>query len=193
VGKTVHTSYAYAGNDYDDLEWCANNPEDQDVEEYSPEYFDNLDEQYVEERAGGALASWSAGHQYGILDGGATSTVASFELIQLIADAWEPLDRYPDLEDNGGKAFLFAGGEQSSSKVRAWMPNELFEDGIAVNVVPCTSTPILIGLDMLRYYGLVLDYAHDTVYSHRLKRSIPCTVLKSGHLGLSMMPEESDD
>jgi len=189
----MHTSYAYAGNNYDEyLEWCANNPEDQNVEDYSPEFCDNLDEQYVEERAGGALASWSAGHQYGILDGGATSTVASFELIQLIADAWEPLDRYPDLEDNGGKAFLFAGGEQSSSKVRAWMPNELFEDGIAVNVVPCTSTPILIGLDMLRYYGLVLDYAHDTVYSHCLKRSIPCTVLKSGHLGSSMMPEDSD-
>ena len=70
------------------------------------------------------------------------------------------------------------------------MPNEVFNDGVAVNVVPCTATPILIGLDMLRYYGLVLDYAHDTVYSHRLKRNIPCTVLKSGHLGLSMMPED---
>ena len=68
------------------------------------------------------------------------------------------------------------------------MPNELLEDGIAANVVPCTST-ILIGIDMLRYYGLVLDYAHNTVYSHRLKRSIPCTVLKSGHLGLLMTPE----
>ena len=64
------------------------------------------------------------------------------------------------------------------------MPNELFEDGMAGNVVPCISTPILIGLDMLRYYGLVLDYAHDTVYSHRLKR----VVLKSGHLGISMLP-----
>ena len=51
------------------------------------------------------------------------------------------------------------------------------------------STPILIGLDMLRYYGLVLDYANDTVYSHRLKRSIPSTVLKSGHLAISMLPE----
>ena len=39
---------------------------------------------------------------------------------------------------------------------------------------------------MLRYYGLVLDYAHDTVYSNRLKRNIPCTVLKSGLLALLM-------
>ena len=134
------------------------------------------------------MASWSAGHQYGILDGGATSTVVSFELIQLIADAWEPLDRYPALEENGGKDFIFAGRGKASCKVRAWMPNELFEDGIAVNVVPCTSTPILIGLDMLRYYGPVLDYAHNTVYSHRLQGNIPCIVLTSGRLGLSMMP-----
>ena len=69
------------------------------------------------------------------------------------------------------------------------MPNEVFsEEGVPVNVVPCTATPILIGLDMMRYYGLVLDYAHDTVYSHRLKRGVPCTVLKSGHLGLNMLP-----
>ena len=48
----MHTSYAYAGNNYDEyLEWCANNPEDQNVEDYSPEFCDNLDEQYVEERA----------------------------------------------------------------------------------------------------------------------------------------------
>ena len=83
---------------------------------------------------------------------------------------------------------MFAGGEASPSKVRAWMPNELFADGIAVNVVPYTSKAILIGLDMLRYYGLVLDYANDTVYSHRLKRGIPSTVLKSGHLAISMLP-----
>ena len=39
----------------------------------------------------------------------------------------------------------------------------MFADGIAVNVVPCTSTPLLIGTDVLRYYGLVLDYAYNTV------------------------------
>ena len=95
---------------------------------------------------------------------------------------------FPTLGNNN-KKFLFAGGEGSSSKVLAWMPNEIFGDGITVNVVPRTDTPILIGLDMLRYYSLALDYAHNTMYSHRLKRSIPCTVFKSGHLGLSMLPE----
>ena len=181
MGETEQRqSYAYAGHDYDEyLDWCANNPEDQDVEDY------DLD--FEEAECANAGVSWTAGHQYGILDGGATASCASFELIQLIADAWEPLERFPTLE-NSNKKFLFAGGEGSSSKVLAWMPNEIFKDGIAINVVPCTETPILIGLDMLRYYGLVLDYAHNTVHSHRLKRGIPCTVLKSGHLGLSVMP-----
>ena len=133
-------------------------------------------------------SSW-VNHHYGILDGGATSSCASYEIVQLIADAWEPLERYPECEARE-KSFVFGGGEQSHSKTRAWLPNEMFADGIAVNVVPCTSTPLLIGTDMLRYYGLVLDYAYNTVYSHRLKRDIPCTLLKSGHLALLMTPED---
>ena len=170
----------------------------EDVGNYIPDYDDNIGNDYDDDIGNevpgditcAGLNSWTThGHHYGILDGGATSTCGSFELIQLIADAWEPLDRYPTLGNSGGRDFTFAGGEKSSSKVRAWMPNEVFADGIAANVVPCTSTPILIGIDMLSYYGLVLDYAHNTVYSHRLKRKIPCTVLKSGHLGLLMTPE----
>ena len=70
------------------------------------------------------------------------------------------------------------------------MPNEVLDDGVAINVVPCTETPLLTGTDMLRYYGLVLDYAYNTVYSHRLKRDIPCILLKPGHLALKMTPEE---
>ena len=108
----------------------------------------------------------------------------------MIADAWERLERYPECEGKE-KSFVFGGGEQSHSKTRAWLPNELFADEIAVNVLPCTSTPLLIGTDMLRYYGMVSDYGHDTVYSHRLKRKVPCTVLKSGHLAISMTPGES--
>jgi len=61
-----------------------------------------------------------------------------------------------------------------------------------VSTVPCTATPLLIGTDMLRYYGMVLDYGYNTVYSHQLKRDIPCTVLHSGHLAISMLPEEEN-
>ena len=129
--------------------------------------------------------------KYGILDSGGTSTCASVDVIQSIADAWEPLERYPDLEACD-KTFIFAGGEHAKSMTRAWMPNEIFTDGIAVSTVACESTPLLIGTDMLRYYGLVLDYGYNTVYSHRLKRDVPCTRLPSGHLAISMLPTEEN-
>ena len=172
-------SQAFGAHDYDDLLL-------QGYEDYAPDY---VSERGDDPQALGAN-SW-VDHNYGILDSGATSTVASYEVVQLIADAWEPLGRYPDLEPCD-KSFVFAGGEQSHSKTRAWMPNEIFTDGIAVSTVPCTATPLLIGTDMLRYYGMVLDYGYNTVYSHRLKRDVPCTVLHSGHLAISMLPEEEN-
>ena len=54
--------------------------------------------------------------------------------------------------------------------------------------MPCTETPLLVGLDMIRYYGSVLDYYHDTVYSHHLERVIPSKVWSSGHLAVYMLP-----
>ena len=39
---------------------------------------------------------------YGILDGGAVSSCASFEIIQMIADEWEPLGRTSSGKSNGG-------------------------------------------------------------------------------------------
>ena len=126
------------------------------------------------------------------MDGGATSTCASFEVVQLIADSWEPLDKFPDVEGVRPREFTFAGGEQSLSKTRVWMPNNTLDEGIGIHVVPCTETPLLLGTDMLRYYGLVIDYAYNTVYSHRLNRDIPCTLLKSGHLAIRMTPEDKD-
>ena len=111
-------SYAYAGYDYDEyLDWCAHNPEDQNVGDYAPDYTEdvNIDCLDIDNRVpgdinGAGTSPWPThGHHYGILDGGATSTCGSFELIQLIADAWEPLDRFPTLENSGGRDFVFAG------------------------------------------------------------------------------------
>ena len=161
--------------------------------DYAPDYVEEFD------AADGAVEALGVGkwathnHHYGILNGGATSTCASFEIVQLIADAWEPLDRHPDVESCETRDYVFAGGESTRSKTRVWLPNGTSDDGIAVNVVPCTSTPLLIGTDMLRYYGPVLDYARNTVYNHRLKRYIPCTILKSGHLALLMTPEDAPE
>ena len=108
---------------------------------------------------------------------------------QVLLKSFSPLGRYPDVKPQD-KSFVFGGGEKDFSKTCVWLPNEMFPDGIAVNVLHKTETPLLIGTDMLRYYGMVLDYAHDTVYSHRLKRDIPCIVLPSGHIAISMIPEE---
>jgi hypothetical protein len=153
----------------------------------------DMREDNTSHEANATSKAWGAAMtQYGILDGGATASCASFEIIQYIADEWEPLGQTPILEDNGGRRFLFAGGESTPSKTLAWMPHQTFPDGIGIHVVPCTETPLLIGLDMIRYYGLVLDYHNDTVYSHGLHRYVPSAVLPSGHLAVYMLPSDED-
>ena len=126
---------------------------------------------------------------YGVLDGGATSSCASFEIIQMIADEWEPLGRSSSVEDNGGRNFLFGGGERTTSRTKTWMPNDALPDGLGIHVVPCTSTSLFLGLDTIRQYGLVLDYYHNTVYSHILGRYVPSKVLSSGHIAVRMLPD----
>ena len=48
------------------------------------------------------------------------------------------------------------------------------------------ATPILIGLDALRAYGIFLDYYNGTVYSHTLERYIESMILPSGHLAMKL-------
>ena len=83
-------------------------------------------------------------------------------------------------------------GESTTGKTRAWIPNQTFSDGSGIHIVPWVDTPLLVGLVMIRIYGLVLDYHHDTVYSHRLKRIIPLKASPSGHLAVFMLPGEED-
>ena len=64
---------------------------------------------------GGAWGEEDA--DYGILDGGAVSSCASLEIIQMIADEWEPLGRTSSVKSNGGKLFL-----------RRWRTNEKQDD-----------------------------------------------------------------
>ena len=61
-----------------------------------------------------------------------------------------------------------------------------------MNVVSNESTPFLIGLDVLREYGLVIDYHYNRVYSHILKRYLPCAILPTRHLALEMLPSNSE-
>ena len=127
---------------------------------------------------------------YGILDGGATCTCGSYDLIRAISDEWEAIGKETTVEVNG-KHFLFGGGEVTASKVKAWVPHDVFVEGLGVHVVPTTATPVLIGTDMLRRYGLVLDYHNDTVFRHPLQCMLPAERLPSGHLAVQLLPPQS--
>ena len=57
-----------------------------------------------------------------------------------------------------------------------------------MNVVSNESTPFFVGLYVLREYGLVIDNHYNRVYSHILKRDLPCAILPTRHLALEMLP-----
>ena len=61
-----------------------------------------------------------------------------------------------------------------------------------MDVVPNESTPFLIGLEVLREYGLVIDYQYNPVYSHVLNRYLPCAAFPTGHLALEKIPRYSE-
>ena len=87
--------------------------------------------------------------------------------------------------------FTFAGGETEAASTRICTPHAEFPQGTSVNVDRNESTPFLIGLDVLREYGLVIHYHHNRVSSHILKRYLPCAILPTGYLALDMMPSNS--
>ena len=124
---------------------------------------------------------------FAILDGGATKTVSGFLSVHPIADRYE--DTTIETTDVG---FTFASGETEAANTKICIPHAEFPQGISVNVVSNESTPFLIGLGVLREYGLVIDYHYNRVYSHILKRYLPCAILPTGHLALEMMPSNSE-
>ena len=109
---------------------------------------------------------------FAILDGGATKTVSGFMSVQPVADRHERTTI-----ETTDVAFTFAGGETEAANTNICIPHAEFPQGISVNVVSNESTPFLIGLDVLREYGLVIDYHHNRVYSHILKFYFPCAIL----------------
>ena len=67
-------------------------------------------------------------------------------------------------------ASQFAGGETEAASTEICIPHAEFPQGISVNVVSNESTPFLIGLDVSREHGLVIDYHSNRVYNHILTR-----------------------
>ena len=116
--------------------------------------------------------------------------MGSYVLIEELIEEWHECEEAPPTElEEPSIGFTFAGGEEASAVTRAWLPHDLFSDGVGLNVVPTESTPMLLGLDFLRYYGLVVDYFNDTVFSHYLNQYIPSVVLSSGHIAVDLRPQ----
>ena len=128
--------------------------------------------------------SFKSLERFAILDGGATKTVSGFLSVQPVADRGE--DTTIETTD---VSFTFAGGETEAANTNICIPHAEFPQGISVNVVSNESTPFLIGFDVLREYGLVIDYHYNRVYSHILKRSF---LVQFFNLSLEMLPSNSE-
>ena len=124
---------------------------------------------------------------FAILVGGATKTVCGFMSVQPVPDRYEGTTI--ETTDVG---FTFAGGETQAANTKICIPHAEFPQGISVNVVSDESTPFIIGLGVLREYGLVIDFHYNRVYSHILKRYLLCAILPTGHLALEMLPSYSE-
>ena len=81
--------------------------------------------------------------------------------------------------------FTFAGGETEAAST-----NIEFQQGISVNLVSNESTLFLIGLDVIRECGLVIDCHHIHVHSRTVKRYLRCAILPTEHLALETMPSK---
>ena len=124
---------------------------------------------------------------FAVLDGGATKTVSGFTSVQPVLDQYEDTTIEPP--DVG---FEFAGGETEAASVKIWIPHAKFPQGISVNRVSNGSTQFLIGLDVIREYGLVIDDHSNRVFSHMMKLCFLCAILPIRHLALEMMPGTSE-
>ena len=100
-------------------------------------------------------------------------------------------DELDDTEYTAGTptdvGFTFAGGETEAASTNICIPHAEFPQGISVNDVSNESTPFLIGFDVLREHGLVIDYHYNRVSSHILKRDLPRALIPTGHLALEKL------
>ena len=138
----------------------------------------------------GVFAEWAAFpvedvKGYALLDTGASRSVGGYMMVQYVIDCLSQNTAPPWLESAGpAVSFTFAGGEKAHSETRIWLP-------LPGHIVPSEVTPILLGLDMLREFGLVINADSAHCYSTKLRCRIPVTVLPSGHMALALTPSGS--
>ena len=122
---------------------------------------------------------------FGLLDGGASTSVGGVDQLQTLQDALlsEGLDVGVA---PATRRFAFAGGDEATAGSQCVLPLAGLQRSIRIHVIDRPS-PILLGVDVLESLGLVIDYRRNSVYSHALSRSLPATRLKSGHLALNLV------
>ena len=126
----------------------------------------------------GVFAEWAAFavedvKGYALLDTGASRSVGGYMMVQYVIDC---------LSRNTAPPWLESADPAVSFTIWLPLPGTRHER-FAVHIVPSEVTPILLGLDMLREFGLVINADSAHCYSTRLRCRIPVTVLPSGHLG----------
>ena len=122
----------------------------------------------------------------GLLDGGATRTVGGCSQLQPLVDQAREQGGDVNMMASAMK-FTFAGGDEEFSQSTVLLPvPDLDGKCIGVQTVASDATPILLGVDTLRKFGLAIDYAHDRVYSYTLQKMIPVVCLPSGHLAIRL-------
>ena len=114
-------------------------------------------------------------------------------MVQYVIDCLSRNTAPPWLESaDPAVSFTFAGGQKAHSETRIWLPLPgTRHERFAVHLVPSEVTPIFLGLDMLREFGLVINADSAHCYSTKLRCRIPVTGLPSGHLALALTPSGS--
>ena len=138
----------------------------------------------------GVFAEWAAFavedvKGYALLDTGASSSVGGYMMVQYVIDCF-PRDTAPPRLESADPAvsFTFAEGEKAHSETRIWLPLPgTRHERFAVHIVPSEVTPILLGLDMLREFGLVINTDSAHCYRTQLRVSYSCDSAPIGTLG----------
>ena len=83
--------------------------------------------------------------------------------------------------------FTFARGEATTTIWRLHLAE--VPKSITVHAVWEEPRPLLTCLDVIREYGLVINYNNSRVYGHVSKRSLPCVVHSTNLIAMEMLPQ----
>ena len=126
----------------------------------------------------------------GILDGGATKTAGGIDQLEYLQQQYMEKKGQDVTVNPSTVEFTFAGGEREPAGSEVTFQVEALDDYPMKFHCVKTPTPILIGLDVHRDLGLVVDFHYKTAYSYAMNKFIEIVTLPSGHMALDLTPKE---